>query len=215
MPRKALVLFGGIELHQPRRSAEMVQGMLSGLGFETVLSDDPEILGRIDLAAIDIVIPVVTGGILSREAAGVFADATEAGLGVAGYHAGLATTFPAATRFKCVAGCTFVGHPGDIIDYPVNFISDDPIVAGLEDFTHHSEQYYLQYDPAWEILATTTFSGGHADWAQNMIMPVVTKRRFGSGRVFYSSLGHIPDEFDRQPQLGEILRRGILWAARQ
>lgn len=81
MPRKALVLFGGIELHQPRRSAEMVQGMLSGLGFETVLSDDPEILsGRIDLAALDIVIPVVTGGILSREAAGVFADATEAGL---------------------------------------------------------------------------------------------------------------------------------------
>ena len=44
-------------------------------------------------------------------------------------------------------------------------------------------------------------------------MPVVWKRRHGEGRVFYSALGHVADEFDH-PQMAEIFRRGALWAAR-
>jgi type 1 glutamine amidotransferase len=44
-------------------------------------------------------------------------------------------------------------------------------------------------------------------------MPVVWKRRHGKGRVFYSSLGHVAAEFD-VPQMREIFRRGMLWAAR-
>ncbi|MCB1969570.1 MAG: ThuA domain-containing protein, partial [Geminicoccaceae bacterium] len=38
------------------------------------------------------------------------------------------------------------------------------------------------------------------------------KHRYGEGRVFYSSLGHVAAEFDI-PQMKEILRRGLLWAA--
>jgi len=45
------------------------------------------------------------------------------------------------------------------------------------------------------------------------VMPVVWKRRHGQGRVFYSSLGHVTAEF-AVPQTKEILRRGMLWAAR-
>ena len=44
-------------------------------------------------------------------------------------------------------------------------------------------------------------------------MPVVWKRRHGQGRVFYSSLGHQAAEFD-VPQMREIVRRGLVWAAR-
>jgi len=33
------------------------------------------------------------------------------------------------------------------------------------------------------------------------------------GRVFYSSLGHVAAEFD-VPEMREIFRRGMLWAAR-
>jgi hypothetical protein len=43
-------------------------------------------------------------------------------------------------------------------------------------------------------------------------MPVVWKRMFGSGRVFYSSLGHVAADFD-VPEAKEIQRRGLLWAA--
>jgi type 1 glutamine amidotransferase len=44
-------------------------------------------------------------------------------------------------------------------------------------------------------------------------MPVVFKRHFGAGRVFYSALGHIAAEFDH-PYMPLILRRGLSWAAR-
>jgi hypothetical protein len=44
-------------------------------------------------------------------------------------------------------------------------------------------------------------------------MPVVFKRRFGKGRVFYSALGHSPAEFE-YPQARTILLRGLLWATR-
>jgi type 1 glutamine amidotransferase len=44
-------------------------------------------------------------------------------------------------------------------------------------------------------------------------MPVAFKRQFGSGRVFYSALGHVASEFDH-PYMRLILRRGLSWAAR-
>ncbi len=45
-------------------------------------------------------------------------------------------------------------------------------------------------------------------------MPAVWKRRYGKARVFYSSLGHVAKDFD-VPELQEIMKRGILWAARE
>jgi type 1 glutamine amidotransferase len=45
------------------------------------------------------------------------------------------------------------------------------------------------------------------------VMPVAWTRRWGRGRVFYSSLGHTPEELD-VPEARELLRRGMVWAAR-
>jgi type 1 glutamine amidotransferase len=44
-------------------------------------------------------------------------------------------------------------------------------------------------------------------------MPVVWKRMWGAGRVFYSSLGHIATDFD-VPEVMEIFKRGVHWAVR-
>jgi type 1 glutamine amidotransferase len=44
-------------------------------------------------------------------------------------------------------------------------------------------------------------------------MPVVWKRRYGKGRVFYSGLGHSAKEFET-PQVNDIFARGAAWAAR-
>jgi type 1 glutamine amidotransferase len=62
-------------------------------------------------------------------------------------------------------------------------------------------------------LATMRFTGAHASWIGGTVMPVVWKRRHGQGRVFYSSLGHFAAEF-QVPEMREIFRRGLLWAAR-
>ena len=70
----------------------------------------------------------------------------------------------------------------------------------------------MHVDPSNEVLATTTFSGAHASWIDGVVMPVVWKRHYGKGRVFYSSLGHVSAEF-QVPQMRAIVERGMLWAA--
>jgi type 1 glutamine amidotransferase len=90
---------------------------------------------------------------------------------------------------------------------------DDPIMAGVPSFEHRSEQYYMHVDPANEVLATTTFAGDHAPWIEGAVMPVVWKKRYGAGRVFYSSLGHRAYELD-VPEIRTVMTRGLLWAAR-
>jgi type 1 glutamine amidotransferase len=44
-------------------------------------------------------------------------------------------------------------------------------------------------------------------------MPVVWKKLYGQGRVFYTSLGHVAADFD-VPEARAIVQRGLLWAAR-
>ena len=43
-------------------------------------------------------------------------------------------------------------------------------------------------------------------------MPVVWKRRWGKGRVFYTSLGHVAKDFD-VVEARTIMQRGLLWAS--
>ena len=85
----------------------------------------------------------------------------------------------------------------------------------LSDFEiPNSEQYYMHVDPALDVLATTTFSGEHegVDWIKGVVMPVVWKKSWGKGRVFYASFGHTHEDF-LVPQALEVMRRGMVWAA--
>ncbi|MCA1723864.1 MAG: ThuA domain-containing protein, partial [Thermomicrobia bacterium] len=82
----------------------------------------------------------------------------------------------------------------------------------LDDFVMHSEQYYLHVDPSNTVLATTTFGGDILPWIAGTVMPVVWKRRWGAGRVFYSALGHVANDF-AVPEAREIMQRGMLWAS--
>lgn len=84
----------------------------------------------------------------------------------------------------------------------------------MEDFNVVSEQYYLHVDPAVEVLATTRFpvAPGPHMLNKSVDMPVVWTKRWGFGRVYYNSLGHHADIVD-MPQVKELMRRGLLWAA--
>lgn len=120
-------------------------------------------------------------------------------------------------QYQFMTGGQWVEHPGGVIRYTVNITDPaDPIMRGLADFRMHSEQYYMHTDPGNRVLATTTFTGRHGGvtWIRGVAMPVVWKRVYGKGRVFFSSLGHVARDFDT-PEALEIVKRGILWAARQ
>ena len=44
-------------------------------------------------------------------------------------------------------------------------------------------------------------------------MPVAWTKFWGIGRVFYCSLGHHDDVFDKAPEAQILMERGMLWAA--
>lgn len=135
-------------------------------------------------------------------------------MGLAGWHGCMADSFRNNPEYQFMVGGQWVAHPGGIIDYTVTITQpSDPIVAGISDFRMHSEQYYMHVDPLNEVLATTTFSDAHVPWIAGCVMPVVWKKRWGNGRVFYSSLGHVSSDFEI-PEALEIMKRGMLWASR-
>jgi uncharacterized protein len=136
------------------------------------------------------------------------------GVGLAGWHRGLADSFRDNPNYHFMVGGQFVAHPGGIVEYEVNIADrEDPITAGLEDFRVRSEQYYVHVDPHNEVLATTTFGGEHAPWIEGAVVPGVWKKRWGEGKVFYCSLGHAAADFD-VPEVRKIVERGMLWASR-
>ena len=168
------------------------------------------------MRALDLVVPVWTMSEISKEQEKGLLGAVRSGVGLAGWHGGMADSFRQNVEYQFMVGGQWVAHPGNIIPYEVEITApDDPVVAGLSNFKMESEQYYLHVDPSNEVLATTTFSGdyGDAPWIAGTVMPVVWKRKYGQARVFYSSLGHVRKDFDVS-EAREIMLRGLLWAAR-
>jgi type 1 glutamine amidotransferase len=213
--KKALIIYGGWDGHQPKETSEMVAGDLRAAGFEVELSDTLDfLLDKKRLETFDLIVPNWTMGNITGEQCGALLGAISNGVGLGGFHGGMGDAFRNDTGFQFVVGGQFVAHPDNGKDYVVHITkSADPIVAGLKDFTVHSEQYYMHVDPSNEVLATTTFQTKEAPWVNGTIMPVVWKRKYGQGRVFYQSIGHGPEEL-AIPEVREITKRGLVWAAR-
>ncbi len=213
--KSALFVWGGWDGHQPRETTDVFAAVLRNEGYRVELSDTLDTyLDHDKLAALDLIVPVWTMGTITTEQERGLLAAVQGGVGIAGWHGGMGDSFRANPDYQFMVGGQWVAHPGGIIDYEVNITDHaDPITAGIADFKMHSEQYYMHVDPSNQVLATTTFSGDHAPWIAGCVMPVVWKRRWGQGRVFYCSLGHVAHDFD-VPEVREIVRRGMLWASR-
>ena len=131
---------------------------------------------------------------------------------MAGWHGGLADAFRNNPDYQFMIGGQWVAHPGGTVEYEVNIVDyEDSITRGIGDFTVRSEQYYMHVDPANEVLAETTFSGEGAYWIKGSTIPVVWKKKYGKGRIFYTSLGHDIKVF-QIPEAMTLVKRGILWA---
>lgn len=213
--REALVVWGGWSGHEPEECAAIIADILKGHDFKPRIENTTEAFTDPAIRDLSLIVPIVTMATIQSDEVENLTEAVKGGVGLAGYHGGMCDAFRDAVAYQFMCGGQWVAHPGDIIDYRVTISApDDPIMQGVKDFDYRSEQYYLHVDPSNEVLATTTFTGEHAPWIDGVVMPVVWKRRHGKGRVFYSSLGHVAEEFE-VPEMRTILERGMLWAARQ
>jgi len=213
--KSALFVWGGWGGHEPKQCVDIFVPYLRAQGYEVEISDTLDAyLDRERMHSLSLIVQVWTMGTITLEQEKGLLEAVKSGVGFAGWHGGMADSFRNSTEYQFMVGGQWVSHPDGIIEYEVNIVKpEDPIVAGLEDFVVESEQYYMHVDPSNEVLATTAFSGEHHPWIAGCVMPVVWKRVWGKGRVFYSSVGHVAKDF-LVPEAREIVQRGMLWASR-
>jgi type 1 glutamine amidotransferase len=213
--KSALIVWGGWEGHEPQKGAALFAPFLQEQGYEVEIATTLDAyLDATKMHTLDLIVPIWTMSTITPEQEKGLLTAVQNGVGIAGWHGCMADSFRNSTEYQFMVGGQWVAHPGGIIDYEVNISRhDDPIMEGLQDFRMHSEQYYMHVDPLNEVLATTTFSGEYAPWSAGCVMPVVWKKHWSAGRVFYSSLGHVRQDFD-VPEVLQIMKRGMLWASR-
>jgi type 1 glutamine amidotransferase len=217
MTKNALITWGGWLGHEPEQVAHIFKGVLEKENFSVEIYDTLDVcLDAEKMGSLHLFIPIWTMATITKEQAIGVSEAVANGTGMAGCHGGMCDSFRDSVHWEFMTGGTWVAHPGgEDVDYEVNIKqSSSPLVQGITDFRVHSEQYYLHVDPVVEVLATTRFPTVTWYHSTNGLvdMPVVWTKRWGVGRVFYNSVGHVASVFDI-PQALELMRRGFLWAA--
>ena len=218
MPRNALIVWGGWDGHQPKQVAEIFDRILKQEGFRTEMSDSLDAFkDESKLSKLALIVPVWTMGNITPEQANPVFKAVNNGVGIAGCHGGMCDAFRMNTEWQFMTGGQWVAHPGnDNTRYTVNIRDKQhPVMEGISDFPVSSEQYYMHTDPAIRVLASTRFPVADGPHVGNgpVDMPVVWTKVYGTGRVFYSSLGHQTNIVEMEPHQ-TILRRGLNWAAK-
>ena len=212
--KKVLFVMGGWKGHEPQKCHDIFVPWMRSEGAEVIVSDSLGIYkDSVFMASLDLVVQIWTMGTIKNEEEKGLLDAVKSGVGIAGWHGGLGDSFRNNVYYQFMVGGQWVAHPGGVIDYTVDIVDQNDYVSkGLGTFAMKSEQYYMHVDPNVNVLATTTFTGDHAHWIEGAVMPVVWKKTFGEGRVFYNSLGHVASDFDVDEAL-TMMKRGIRWAS--
>lgn len=229
--RRALVVRGGWDGHHPVEATELFLPHLVEHGFTVEVHDSPApyadatLMGRIDLA-----VQCVTMSTIEADQLAGLRSAVAAGTGFAGWHGGIADSFRNSSDYLHLVGGQFACHPGKHPDERIGDGSDNfvpyriemteagashPITAGIGDFDLVTEQYWVLADDYCDVLATTTQQVRPWDpWHRPVTSPAIWTRQWGHGRVFVATPGHQLDVL-QDPNVNTIVKRGLLWAARE
>ncbi|MEE2774342.1 MAG: ThuA domain-containing protein [Pseudomonadota bacterium] len=232
---KAVFFVGGWKGHYPTEFGNWCKDLLEKEGFEVKIYETLAPLSTPEqLFDVDLIVPIWSsarsahkpefGNMTKSEETGLI-NLIANGCGLAGWHGHMGDAFRDRPTYHFLIGGQFVAHPpgwpdnpvpsDDFINYEVTITRpSDPIVNGISSFQIYSEQYFMLTDSSNEVLATTTFSGEHLWWIEGTVVPVIWKRRWDKGKIFYCSIGHRLEDL-KTPQVTEIIRRGAVWASRK
>lgn len=237
--KNILFVYGGA-IHSPKESADLFVPILKAEGAKVRVFDnfsvyeDEKLMSETDLiiqAFTDFFTPV-ENRMNDKQFKGL-QIAILKGTGFSGWHGGLGASNKVNQRYQFMVGGQFVSHPGGITNYKVKIIdSKDLITKDISDFlVKNSEQYYMLVDPNIKVLAVSEFMKDTYHKSDSLklekidyldidveneikgsVMPVVWKKYYGKGRIFYSSIGHNLSDFDI-PEVMNIQMRGFRWAS--
>ena len=195
------------------RAAETIRQALTAGGMTVSVSDDPAQFAPGSLAQFaGIVLVSTTGKPIGDEAQASLAGLESwlrAGGALVGLHAASSTQYDASLPYIRLIGGKFVNHPGSVRAAACHPEGSHPAVAQLPTpFPVRDEIYrFEQLRPDnTVILRCDAFEGTDR-------LPIAWHRREGEGRVFYSALGHSPEDFAPESRVWkDHMLPGILWA---
>ncbi|GAA3638794.1 ThuA domain-containing protein [Kineosporia mesophila] len=226
--KRALIVRGGWEGHQPVAATELFIPFLESSGYDVTIAEKPAVYADAGLmGTIDLVVQCVTMSSIEKDEVAGLRAAVAAGCGLAGWHGGIADSYRDSADYLQLIGGQFACHPGrhpdervgdatdNFIPYRVDVVRDDhPVTAGVPSFDLVTEQYWVLSDGLSDVLATTTLAAQPwNEWTRPVTGPAVWTRQWGSGRVFVATPGHDVDTL-RVPSVRTLIERGLLWASR-
>ena len=228
--KRALVVRGGWDGHQPVEATELFLPFLEANGYDVRVEESPAVYTDASyLSGVDLIVQSNTmSSIEAAEFEGLRA-AVEAGTGFAGWHGGIADSYRNNSDYLQMVGGQFASHPGKHPSERTGEQSDNyvphtiemteaaathPITAGIGDFELVTEQYWVLHDDYNDVLATTTQAVREWDpWNRPITSPAIWTRNWGAGRIFVSTPGHRVEILEN-PNVKTIIERGLLWASR-
>ncbi len=220
--KNIIYVYGGWKGHKPRESVDLMVPKLRAEGANVKIFDTLSVYTNEKLMAeTDLIIQIWTMGKITEKQFEGLQKAIMKGTGFAGWHGGLGDAFRDNLKYQFIVGGQFLFHPGGHIDHSIKIIDkSDPITQGLKDFNlKKTEQYYMLVDPNIKVLAISEFDREKyekpkkkEDKITGSTMPVVWKKNYGKGRIFYSSIGHHLTEFE-VPEVMTMQMRGFRWAS--
>ena len=228
--KRALVVRGGWDGHQPVEATNLFVPFLESHGFEVRVEESPAVYTEADyLDTVDLIVQSVTMSTIEKEEFEGLQRAVLNGTGLGGWHGGIADSFRNNSDYLHMIGGQFATHPGKAPEERIGEQSDNyvpytvtltaaaashPITEGLSDFELTTEQYWVLHDDYIDVLATTTQKVRPWDpWNREVTSPAVWTRQWGEGRIFVSTPGHHVDILE-DDNVRTIIERGLLWASR-
>jgi type 1 glutamine amidotransferase len=162
-----------------------------------------------------------TGGNLEmdeRQKADLLSFVRDEGKGFIGVHSAT-ITWTSWPEYGEMLGGVFDGHPWGTFEAPI--LVEDPAFPGLQHwprsttlrdeiyqvktFSRARTRVLMRLDPSKLDLNHRGVHRTDRDFA------VTWAKMYGKGRVFYSSLGHVPENWDR-PEVQTMFKEAIRWA---
>ena len=217
MSKKALFIAGGWEGHEPVETSKLIIEEIKKFDIESDISESLDVMSDLNyLKKYDVILPVWTMGNIDDDnweikdsKIGNLQEAIGSGVGLAGWHGGMTDAFRDNTNYQFLVGSQFVCHPGNFVDYEVAIIDKDhQSVDGIDNFSVHSEQYFLHIDPSINIIASTKFNKKYHDWIDGVEMPIAYTKKWGKGKVFHCYIGHYLKDFENL-NVVKLITQGI------
>lgn len=201
---KVLIIWGGWEGHNPKKTADKLGEILAEKGDEVRIESNFGILLNENLSYYDVLIPVWSCGIKGEYYLSCLSKAVKEGLGLALIH-GAIDWFDQKGYYEIAGGLYLSDKNYDKIDVEFN----EYMPEGFQfhaDFKTKGEFYHLMSDSKNTVLANAKTDGGTE--------PYAWIKRYGNGRVFFTVGAHRYEDYFSKDCIDLILD-GINWCSRK